>query len=56
VEPVKTQFIKNIEKDEHAHTDTDAEAGNIDQGIKLIFEEVSKAEFQIISKHGKKLN
>jgi hypothetical protein len=55
VEPVKAQLIKDIEKDEHTHTDADAEAGYVDQGVKFVFVKVSQAEFQIILNHSKKI-
>ena len=48
---IKTEFIPDEKKDQHAAGKTDDKADNVDKGINFLFFDVSEHEFDIIFQH-----
>jgi hypothetical protein len=52
VEPVKTELVLDPEKDQDAAGHSDSQAGDVDEGEDLVFNEVSPGGPEIVCEHG----
>jgi hypothetical protein len=52
---IKSEFMPDINKDDHTRGDTNCQAKDVYQGKRFVFKQVSPGNDQVVFDHGKQL-